>query len=163
MPKPYRYTGSFPPIDVLAQFPNWENAIDEEGEDGQDETTLRPADEQTYIGEWVPFTAADAWLASGEHCPAIGYVIDPVGITSLHVFNGDDWRELRYDLETQLWSPFVADYIPEPDRPPTVSLSDTSIFPLRVSTRLPFEPGGEPFATTIDSNGREQENPTGGA
>jgi hypothetical protein len=156
MPKPHRYTGAFPPIEVLAQYPNWQNALEEEGEDGQDETTIRPADEQTYIAEFVTFTAADAVLASGEHAVAIGCVIESVGIAYLYVFNGTDWWELRYDEQTQLWRPFTPTYIPEPERPPTVSLSDTSIFPLRFTTRVPFEPGGEPFTATINPDGREQ-------
>ncbi len=162
MPKPHRYTGDFPPIDVLAQFPNWENALDEEGEEGQDESTLRPAGEQSYIGEFVSFTACDTWLASGERRAAIGYVISSA-IVSLYVADGSDWWELRYDDESQRWQPFTPTWIPEAERPPTVSLADTGIFPLRVATRLPFEPGEWPFDVTINPDGSEQENPTGSA
>ena len=42
MPREHRYTGEFPPIEVIARFANWDYALDEEGESGQDETTIRP-------------------------------------------------------------------------------------------------------------------------
>jgi hypothetical protein len=61
-----RYTGENPPADVLARFPNWEFALDEEGIEGQDETTLRPADIQTRITEDIAATAADAWFPNGQ-------------------------------------------------------------------------------------------------
>jgi hypothetical protein len=34
-----RFTGDFPPLDVLERLPNWENALDEEDVEGQDETS----------------------------------------------------------------------------------------------------------------------------
>jgi hypothetical protein len=49
MPKPLRYTGDWPPPNVLSQYSNWVFAYDEEGEDDQDETTVRPEEQQSFI------------------------------------------------------------------------------------------------------------------
>src|SRR5262245_52114629 len=48
-----RFTGENPPLSLWARFPNWQNAIEEETFPGQDETTLRPADNQQTIDDEV--------------------------------------------------------------------------------------------------------------
>lgn len=44
-----RFTGEWPPPDLWKEYPNWEPALEEEGEPGQDETTLRPGEEQRFV------------------------------------------------------------------------------------------------------------------
>ena len=70
-PLTLRYTGQNPPADILARYPNWEWALDEEDVPGQDETTWKPADVQTRITEDIVATAADAWFPSGQSHPAL--------------------------------------------------------------------------------------------
>ena len=61
-----RFTGNNPPVGLWPRYPNWQNAYDEEGVPGQDETTLRPADNQQVIDDDVSFSAGDAALANGQ-------------------------------------------------------------------------------------------------
>jgi hypothetical protein len=44
-----RFTGQNPPPELWREYPNWRNAYGEEGEEGQDETTLLPDEVQTHI------------------------------------------------------------------------------------------------------------------
>ena len=65
-----RYTGRFPPLREL-RFANWELALDEEGRRRQDETTLRPALEQSHVSRETAWTVAEMRLAGGDrHLPA---------------------------------------------------------------------------------------------
>ena len=66
-----RFTGDFPPLDVLERFPNWENALDEEEVEGQDETTIRPTEEQHVLTPEVVFTAGVIIQADGTWLPAM--------------------------------------------------------------------------------------------
>ena len=45
-----RFTGEWPPVELWAEQPNWEYALDEEDVQGQDETTLRPAADSSVVG-----------------------------------------------------------------------------------------------------------------
>lgn len=62
MPKPLRFTGQNPPPELWRTYPNWLNAFEEEGEAGQDETTLVPHEVQTHIAPHTAFTAATVCL-----------------------------------------------------------------------------------------------------
>ncbi len=67
MPESLRFTGDWPPAQYLEQYPNW----GKEGEENQDETTLKPSDEQSYIDDETAFTVGDATFADGRVCLAI--------------------------------------------------------------------------------------------
>ena len=148
----YRYTGDFPPAEVLARFPNWDYALDEEGEDGQDETTIKPEDEQSFITEWTAFTAADAFSPGGTKFVALVELVggDVGGVTVFEA--SESWRVL-FDLTSQTWQPFVEDWLPEADRCRSVELSDKRFFPLRVVTKLPLGNGGQPWRMEIHPDG----------
>src|SRR6516225_7420554 len=94
MAKKLRYTGDWPPPKVLQRYPNWEMAYEEEGMDGQDETTIRPQAEQTVIDLETVHTAADVWLADGRTYPAIVTVaFGPPESCSFH--DGKRWWTIQ--------------------------------------------------------------------
>ncbi|MBV9851882.1 MAG: hypothetical protein JO250_19620 [Armatimonadetes bacterium] len=145
-----RFTGDWPPQQYLNQYPNWSNAWDEEEEEDQDETTLRPSDEQGYIDEETAFTVADATLADGRTFLAIVQV-DYGDPQEIDVFEAESPWRLRFSLPDQKWVPFVQSWLPMPQRMPSVSPNDSHIFPLRVVSRLPKTPGGAPVDIRIQS------------
>jgi hypothetical protein len=67
-----RLTGRRPSRAQLARWPNWRACQDEEDEDGQDESTIRPDDEQSRIGRQTKGTAFSAAYQGGETFPAFG-------------------------------------------------------------------------------------------
>jgi hypothetical protein len=154
MAKLYRYTGEFPPTDVVDRFANWDYALDEETEDGQDETTIRPEDQQSYISEWTAFTAADVFLPSEKQLVALLELVAGQ-FTGLNVFDPPHRWRLVFDLANKTWQRFVEDWLPEADRSPSVSLEDANVFPLRIITRLPLGKGGKTWQAVIDSNGSQ--------
>src|SRR4051812_6894900 len=89
-----RFTGENPPAEYPEEYPNWSNAYDEETEADQDETTLRPHHQQTFIDEYVSFTAADVTAADGRKFVALIYVIacDP---SALDIYHRDWWLYLQ--------------------------------------------------------------------
>jgi hypothetical protein len=48
------------------KYLNWEYALDEEEIDDQDETTIRPAANQSQIDEDITFTAGDVTTVDGR-------------------------------------------------------------------------------------------------
>lgn len=64
--KKRRFTGSWPPISMLEAIPNWVYALDEETRSGQDETTIKPANNQRTIDYKIAFTAGEAWFPDGQ-------------------------------------------------------------------------------------------------
>jgi hypothetical protein len=157
MIKLYRFTGEWPPLKVWLEYPNWQNALDEEEIEGQDETTLRPSDIQEFIDEDTAFTAGDASLANGESLPALLGMGDN-RIDSVDVFVTADhtWR-VYWDYQANNWSPFVEDWLPEHERSPSVSLNDSELFPLTVCSRLPRAKNGKPYRLTIHADGSSEE------
>lgn len=155
MPQPYRYTGAFPPAEVIAQFPNWDYALDEEGEPGQDETTIRPDAEQTFIAKWTAFSAADAFLANGERATALVEVLGGK-VWAVNVLQPKGTWRLCFDKPSGLWEPFIETWLPEAERGYSVALSDHSVFPLRVTTRLPVGREGQKWRANIQPDGSEK-------
>lgn len=136
-----RITGDNPSPKLLEEYPNWEYALDEEGIEGQDETTLRPAQNQSTIGEDIAITAGTAWLNDGRECPAIIEMID--NVEGLQFCLEGRWRRVvRWSGRTgefERWEPFVEHWLPETERHfLPLSLDDDNFFPLRFASRLPF-------------------------
>lgn len=150
-----RYTGEWPPPEVLQSYPNWEMAYDEEGEDGQDESTLRPQAEQTFITDNTVHTAGDVLLADGRSFIAIITVPfgEPPESCSFH--DGTQWWMIQ--KRRNKWEPFVATYLPEDKREPPLILSDSQTFPMRIKTRLPKAAGDTPWHIEIRPDGTEKE------
>ena len=122
----------------------------------QDETTLRPADNQQVIDDDVSLSAADAELADGTRLPALlSLIAGEVGL----VFGYADARRdlcwvLRYNVPTRRWMAMNEDWflrgdpalVPVPlDRPGT--------FPMRISSRLPLAATGRPIVVDIPHPG----------
>jgi hypothetical protein len=152
MARRYRYTGDFPPPEVLAQFSNWDFALDEEDEEGQDETTIKPEDEQSFITEWTAYTIADAFLPGGMRLAAlVEFLSGQVG--GVNVFEAPEWWRVVFDWPSQTWQPFVEDWLPLADRGTSVELSDARLFPLKIATKLPLGRGGQSWRMEIRSDG----------
>jgi hypothetical protein len=135
MAKPLRYTGCWPPVEILDEYPNWVFATDEESEPDQDETTIRPENQQSFISSETDYTAATVTLANGTRTRGILSFLDGK-LDTLDVFDGRDWWRVTNDLEQRRWSPYVENWLPQQQRRPTVSLADADIFPVHVETRL---------------------------
>ena len=143
----YRYTGKWPPLEVLNNYPNWEYALDEEGVEGQDETTLRPESEQSYITDDTAFTAGKVTQADGTIKDAILELIDGT-VYLMDVFKDTTttWRVVK---SPSGWIPFHQHWLPEKDRMPVVKLTDKTIFPMQVSTILPVKATGKQVIFTV--------------
>jgi hypothetical protein len=152
MAKALRYTGDWPPPEVLRKYPNWVFAHDEEGEESQDETTIRPEDQQSFISHETQITAATLLLPDGRTLPALVCMDhgSPAGVSAFEErWSWSVWR----DHGTTSWSPPNQDYLPEAERLPSVSLSDSRVFPVRFATLLPRESGGQPWRIEIRPDG----------
>lgn len=147
-----RFTGDFPPFDVLERLPNWENALDEEGVAGQDETTIRPTEEQHVLTPEVVFTAGVIIQADGRRFPAMLEV--PTGsIEGLTVYQNHDWGwTIRLLGSPPKWVPLAFEWLPEEERPPCVSLGDPRVFPLVVESVLSW-PDGDRMKVVIPKQG----------
>lgn len=154
-----RITGDNPSPGLLEQYPNWENTIGEEGVEGQDETTLRPSENQSVIAEYVSFTAATAWLNDRGECPAIIEMIYDVAGLQFYL-EGQWFRLVRWsdrNRRFQRWEPFVEHWLPETERcSPLLSLADDKVFPLRFASRLPFHKTSSLIKIKILSDGSEE-------
>lgn len=85
-----RLTGRQPSPAQLEKWPNWRHCHDEEDEAGQDETTMRPDDEQSVIGAETTGTAFRLSTADGRRFLAFARAAD-----------GEDLAEGRIEL---LWA-----------------------------------------------------------
>jgi hypothetical protein len=147
MQEPLRYTGCWPEIEMLKTYPNWVFAADEEGESDQDETTIKPEDQQSFISDETAYTAATAIMPSGSCADAIVSVVEG-RIEAVDVWDGRDWWRVLYDSRLRSWTPFVETWLPDGERCASVSLSDARFFPARIVSRLPYC-DGPPLETTI--------------
>lgn len=162
MAKKLRFTGEFPPVKLRIRFPNWEYALDEEGEEGQDETTLRPAANQKCIDEYTAFTTGTATFADGRSLPVFLCVYHgPVSCEGVDVFiNASDSWKLTRDYRTRCWSPFEQAWLPPEERQPVVSMEDPAIFPLEIRSTLPLQSSGKPFLFSILPDGETRGSPS---
>jgi hypothetical protein len=158
MPKPLRFTGTNPPPELWRTYPNWKNAYDEEGEPGQDETTLMPHEVQTHIAPHTSFTAATVRFNDGRRFPAF-CSIGRIGIDGCEVYEtGAPWR-IYYSYPQKKWVPFLAEWLPETERPPHVSLGDSSVFPLEIKLQVPWQGSTRPSAYRVTPDGQIQPEP----
>jgi hypothetical protein len=114
--------------------------LDEEGRPGQDETTLRPAGNQKFIGPDVDYTAGEAWLPGDRVIPAL-----------LEVANGQPRTIVCFD-ETKVWEvPCTA----HPGAASALTDEQRARFPLRVASRLPRNPrdAGDTIRVVISEHG----------
>jgi hypothetical protein len=150
-----RFAGENPPIRLWTRYPNWRNAIEEEGLPGQDETTLRPADNQQSIDDDVNFTAGDAVRANGQRVPAmLGLLSGELGWVYVYPDPSEDtcWM-LSFHMPSQRWVAMNDDLFLQGDGLTRVPVGNSGVFPLRVTSRLPLDRTGEIIAAEIEVPG----------
>jgi hypothetical protein len=148
-----RFTGENPPPSLWDRFPNWQNAYEEEGILGQDETTLRPADNQRAIDDEVTFTAGDASFASGPTVPALlGVISGELGWIYVYPNPDEDlcWI-LSFDVPSNQWTAINEDWFLEGGGILPAPLDDPTVFPMMVSSRLPLESSGDTIKAEINN------------
>jgi hypothetical protein len=153
--EPLRFTGANPPVSLWPRYPNWQNAYDEEGLPDQDETTLRPADNQESIDDDVSFTAGDAVLANGESVPAMLGVLSGK-LEWVYVYPDpslDDCWVLSFDVPSQRWVAMNEDWFLQSAGIIRAPVNDASIFPIRVTSRLVLQHTGEKIEIEIEDPG----------
>src|SRR5581483_2980708 len=138
MPNPLRFTGKNPPPELWQKYPNWSNAYEEEGEDGQDETTLMPHEVQTHIGPHTSFTAGTVQLHDGRQFPAF-LAIGRNGIDGCEVYEMEKPWRIYYNYPQKRWVSFRAEWLPEFERPPSVLFDNETVFPLEVRMSVPWQ------------------------
>lgn len=145
---PYRLTGENPSLEVLREFPNWEYALDEEGVEGQDETTLRPASNQSWLGDETVFTLGEVRLADGQRLPAFLELMSG-RIEGVTVHGAETWAwSVRRIGTPSRWTAMLFDWLPENERPPAV---DLSALPMTVESALPAAAGGRRLLVEISA------------
>jgi len=148
MARKHRYTGEWPPIEVLKEIPNWEYALDEEGSPGQDETTLRPQRLQSAITNDTVVSAAVVLQANG--CRRMGIVSlydGRIGSVDVLIDDSTCWR---VNERSNGWEPYVESWLPEAERNfVSVSMTDGEVFPITVTTVLPLKSTGKPLSVRI--------------
>jgi hypothetical protein len=145
-----RYTGENPPVEVLAKYPNWVNAYDEEDVEGQDETTLKPEDVQAHVTDETTFTAGDIVFADGTTLPVLISLLSGE-VTGFCVYRVPEWPYLSHDAEWNLWS-VLPDYGSQ-DRDRSEQWWKTQRFPAQLASRLPFLSTGTRWELAIDEHG----------
>jgi hypothetical protein len=148
----WRFTGENPPPELLVRYPNWEYALDEEEVEGQDETTLKPEEQQKVIGEFTAFTGGVATLADGRELPALIETISGE-VWGFQVYDSEGVWRLTYEPNSKWWQPYVESWLPVEQRCHSVSLADERLFPLRVRSTLPRQATNKPWEVTINRAG----------
>jgi hypothetical protein len=136
-----RFTGENPPVQHWLRYPNWENAFDEEDFPDQDETTLRPADNQDNIDDDISFTAGEAVLANGRNVPALLGLLSSQ-VDWIYVYPNPDedvcWV-LSFHMPSKSWKAMSEDWFLQSGGLVHVPVGDSSVFPLHVTSRLPLQ------------------------
>ena len=151
MEERFRFTGENPPPGLWARFPNWQNAYEEEGSPGQDETTLRPADNQQTIDDDVSFTAGDAIFANGQPAPALlGLLCGELDWVYVYPRpEQDECWVLGYDVPSQRWVAKNEDWFLRGKGILRTPVEASGVFPLRIISRLPLQRSGRIIAVEI--------------
>jgi hypothetical protein len=151
MEERFRFTGENPPPSLWARFPNWQNAYEEEGLPGQDETTLRPADNQQTIDDDVSFTAGDVIFANGQPARALlGLLCGELDWVYVYPRpEQDECWVLGYDVPSQRWVAKNEDWFLRGKGILRTPVEDLGVFPLRIVSRLPLQRSGRIIVVEI--------------
>jgi hypothetical protein len=134
----YRYTGEWAPIEVLEKFSNWDYALDEEDIEGQDETTIKPQENQKEIDSTTCASVADIDLPSGERIHGIIVLVDKSILFVDFLFN-EQWY--RIEKRNDVWVTLYEEWLPIERRAPKIDMTDKRFFPMHVVSRLPVQGG----------------------
>jgi hypothetical protein len=137
---------------LWAKYPNWRNAYEEESEDGQDETTLMPSEVQTHIDENTSFTAGIVRFHNGHEFRAF-LALGERGVDGCDIYQTDTPCRIYFSYPEKRWVYFRAEWLPEHERPPTVSFDDEAIFPLQIRMNVPWRKGGIPAVYQVTKDG----------
>ena len=150
-----RSSGGTPPGHLWPRLPNWRNSYEEEGLPDQDETTLRPADNQQTLDDDVSCTAGDAVLANGQTVPAM-LAVWSGELGSVYVYPDPSenvcWI-LSFNVPSQRWVAMNDDWLLKGGGVVRVPVGNSAVFPIRVTSRLPLQGTGEIIAIEIESVG----------
>ena len=135
----YRYTGEWPPIEILEKFSNWDYALDEEDVEGQDETTIKPQENQIEVDSATCGSVADISLPSGEKTHGVVVLADKDILFVDFLFN-KKWH--RIEKKKDVWIPLYEEWLPVERRAPKFDIKDGRFFPMEVISRVPIQ-GGE--------------------
>lgn len=131
-----RLTGRRPSARQLERWPNWRPCLDEEDEPGQDESTMRPDDEQAIIGPGTNGTAFAATDATGRSFPLFGLAVWPDDLKRGHldevILLERPARTISVAGDRRSWEPAI--------RGPTLPL-DSPRLPIRARSVLPLRDG----------------------
>jgi hypothetical protein len=147
-----RFTSQNPPPELWPEHPNWRNAYEEEGERGQDETTLMPDEVQTHISDSTSFSAGVARFNDGREFPAFLAVLFNEFIGCRVYEKSIPWR-IYHSPRDKRWVSFRAEWLPESERPPFVSFDDAAVFPLEIHMAVPWKKGAKPAVYRIGKDG----------
>jgi hypothetical protein len=155
--KRLRFTGENPPPEIWTEFPNWCLALGEEGEAGQDETTLMPHEEQSFIGEHTSFTGGSVRFHDARIYPALLEIGSEERIVGCQVYESTSPWRVYLDYPSKKWTAYSEDWLPQAQRSPVVSMADERIFPLEVRMHVPWKKSGRPTIYEISPDGSIRE------
>jgi hypothetical protein len=134
-----RLTGRRPSARQLDRWPNWRSCLDEEDEQGQDESTMRPDDEQTVIGPETNGTAFTATDATGRSFSLFGLAVWPDDLKRGHldqvVLLERPARTIDVAGHGRSWKPSACRLTLPPDSP-RLPIRARSVLPLRDGRHL---------------------------
>lgn len=144
-----RFTPGPPTRAALQRYPLWCMALDEEERPGQDESTIRPSDDQERIDDTTAYVAAVAKTPSGEMYDAMiegdGYGINTANDVEQITIWIDDEPVLVKILGNKLWAH-------RSNRSPLGYFNDRYL-PLEVRAVV-TGPNNKPFTVTLLPDGR---------
>ena len=144
-----RFTPGPPTRAALQRYPLWCMALDEEERPGQDESTIRPSDDQERIDDTTAYVAAVAKAPSGTMYDAMmqgdGYGISGTNDVEQITVWIDDEPVLVKILAKKLW-------VHRSNRSPLGYFNDQYL-PLEVRAAVPG-PTGKSFAITLLPDGK---------
>lgn len=99
----HRYTGVLPPIDVIQSFTTWEFCLDEEGVEGQDESTIRPQDTSGILTCETNACSVRIQLANGLVTYGLIWMSD-YNIESMRFHMNQSYAWLVKEFECPQWT-----------------------------------------------------------
>lgn len=149
MPRPDRYNVNRIPPEAVSRFAAWVLAYDEEGEEGQDEATIKP--NEAADPELPGFVTADVHFANG------GTGIALLGGATIGVSTFDDLDDFRLYLDGKVWLFDLESEQCTQDWPRGELLIDIhpELWPLSLTARMraAFGAAFDDYSFTVSSDG----------